>query len=215
MKQAFIKNILQRTLTCISALVLIIPLVLYAPSCIISLMLATLCLWILVVEWPVIAAFNPLVLWPFTSVYIIFPFFCMHSLYQEPHLKKILFYVIALVFAHDTCAYFVGNLLGKNLLAPTISPKKTWEGFIGGCSAVFIVLILFPLVPISFTFITIGTIAISILATLGDLFESQLKRNVGIKDSGSLLPGHGGLLDRFDALLFVIPVIWIIAHFLY
>ena len=125
-------------------------------------------------------------------------------------------------FANDTGAYFIGRARGKHKLAPTVSPSKTWEGSIGGllCSiaaAVVIAAILnrlsqqFEQIP-PFTFrywqiILLGFL-ISLFAQLGDLVESLLKRNMGVKESGVLLPGHGGILDRFDSLIFVGAVVY-------
>jgi phosphatidate cytidylyltransferase len=123
-------------------------------------------------------------------------------------------------FANDTGAYFIGRARGKHKLAPTISPGKTWEGAIGGliCAipaaiAVAMVLRLISLkLGASFDFeywqiILLGFL-VSLFAQLGDLVESLLKRNMGVKESGNLLPGHGGILDRFDSLIFVGAVVY-------
>jgi phosphatidate cytidylyltransferase len=114
------------------------------------------------------------------------------------------FTVILAVFAADTMAYFTGRLVGRHRLAPTLSPGKTWEGFVSGtATAVFVAFV--ALYKTGFvdgwrSIVLGGTIALS--AAVGDLFESALKRDVHVKDSGSLLAGHGGMLDRIDALLF-------------
>ncbi|WP_252503578.1 phosphatidate cytidylyltransferase [Sporosarcina sp. Marseille-Q4943] len=124
------------------------------------------------------------------------------------------FYALLVIWTTDSGAYFVGRKLGKRKLWPDISPNKTVEGFIGGI--VFAVLfacvfqIFYPIAP-SYLMLTIVTIIASIVGQLGDLVESALKRHFGVKDSGNLLPGHGGILDRFDSLLFVLPLI----HFLH
>ena len=121
-------------------------------------------------------------------------------------------YLIALVWIHDTFAYLTGSLLGRHPLIPHLSPGKTWEGTIGG--------LLFSLLAgwIAFgisgmyspaLWIGIGLI-VSLLGLAGDLFESGLKRRAELKDTGSMLPGHGGILDRFDSLLFVSPAILIL-----
>jgi phosphatidate cytidylyltransferase len=121
-------------------------------------------------------------------------------------------------FANDTGAFFIGRARGKHKLAPMISPAKTWEGAIGGllssiAAAVVIATILSRLSQIpSFAFeywqiILLGFL-ISLFAQLGDLVESLLKRNIGLKESGNLLPGHGGILDRFDSLIFVGAVVY-------
>ncbi len=115
-----------------------------------------------------------------------------------------------LVWSNDTGAYLVGVSMGKHKLYERISPKKTWEGFIGG--------ILFTFVAAFFIhqYTGLGSLALWMVAglivglfgTTGDLIESMLKRNVDIKDSGNILPGHGGVLDRFDAVLFAAPLIF-------
>lgn len=121
---------------------------------------------------------------------------------------------LAVVFSGDVAAYFVGRKFGKNKLIPGISPNKTLEGALGGLAAsiVFGVLLgkyFFPEMNI----ITLGVSCAmaSILAQAGDFFESLIKRVAGAKDSGSLLPGHGGFLDRFDGILFALPVFYYIA----
>ena len=113
-------------------------------------------------------------------------------------------------------AYIVGSVIGKTPFSK-ISPKKTWEGTIGGIvlSVIVIVLVFFSWWEI-FTakdWIFISFIA-AIAGTLGDLLESKLKRIAGVKDSGNLMPGHGGFLDRFDSLLLAIPAVWLYVFFI-
>lgn len=120
--------------------------------------------------------------------------------------------VIALVWINDTFAYVVGRLFGKHKLTPRLSPGKTWEGFLGG--------ILFTLAGGWIIFLISGeftlgswflfSLLIGSLGLVGDLFESSLKRKKNIKNMGELLPGHGGILDRFDSLLFVAPALLIL-----
>jgi phosphatidate cytidylyltransferase len=116
------------------------------------------------------------------------------------------FTVLLAVFGGDTLAFFVGRLVGRHKLAPTISPGKTWEGFVAGTIAtVFVTFV--ALYDTRDEFLSIGQalllgLAIAAAAPLGDLFESLLKRDMGVKDSGRLLAGHGGMLDRIDAQLF-------------
>jgi phosphatidate cytidylyltransferase len=120
--------------------------------------------------------------------------------------------LIILIWINDTMQYIVGSFIGKTKMAPIISPKKTWEGTIGGsllCIAVAaICCILFP--KISSTHWLICGFVASVAGTLGDLLESKLKRAAGVKDSGNIMPGHGGALDRFDSLLLAAPVLWIV-----
>ena len=123
---------------------------------------------------------------------------------------------IVITWANDTAAYFAGVYLGKHFLWPRLSPKKTWEGTIGGWLGASIISTLFYLLfPPSFS-ISILTVALlalvgGILALFGDLSISMLKRQIGVKDSGHVFPGHGGMLDRMDSLLFVMPFIYQIA----
>jgi phosphatidate cytidylyltransferase len=115
--------------------------------------------------------------------------------------------VVFSVWINDSLAYLVGSTIGRHKMSPRISPKKSWEGFIAGVTgsvAVWIGLaLLFPEVGISVLLaVVIGTV-IGIAVLVGDLFESRLKREAGVKDSGNLLPGHGGFLDRLDSLILV------------
>lgn len=118
-------------------------------------------------------------------------------------------------FANDTGAYFIGRAMGKRKLAPRISPAKTVEGAIGGLACAVLAALLIAAVlnlvsPFTFKYwqiVPLG-ILIGIFAQVGDLVESLLKRNMGVKQSGDLLPGHGGVLDRFDSLIFVGPVVY-------
>jgi phosphatidate cytidylyltransferase len=116
------------------------------------------------------------------------------------------FWAMALVWACDSGAYFAGRAIGGPKLAPAISPNKTWAGFLGGLLAAgafaFALVALFDL-PL---LLALATPGLAILAQLGDLYESNLKRQAGVKDSGNLLPGHGGIMDRLDGLVAVAPV---------
>ncbi|KRN30437.1 phosphatidate cytidylyltransferase [Liquorilactobacillus mali] len=123
------------------------------------------------------------------------------------------FYLLLIVWSTDSGAYLVGRKLGKNKLAPHISPNKTWEGSIGGVIIAMVIAGGFTLIypqNMGFFSMLLITLILSIVGQMGDLVESALKRFYGVKDSGKILPGHGGILDRFDSLLFVLPV----AHFI-
>jgi phosphatidate cytidylyltransferase len=122
---------------------------------------------------------------------------------------KLLLFVLAITWAADTVAYFAGRAFGKHPLAPHISPKKTWEGSIAGLVGSLLVAYAFHYwltipVPHLVAMAVVGNIA----GQMGDLLESACKRSAGVKDSGGLLPGHGGILDRIDALILCIPAIW-------
>jgi len=115
---------------------------------------------------------------------------------------------VILIWTNDIGAYLIGSQWGKHKIAPLISPGKSIEGTIGGGLATLLIglllLRLWPEMPMAY--ILVLSITTPIFALAGDLWESALKRNAGVKDSGSLLPGHGGILDRYDSLLFVLPV---------
>lgn len=122
--------------------------------------------------------------------------------------------IVFSIWINDTMAYLVGSLIGKRPLSK-ISPKKTWEGTLGG---VILATLVAGLIAWQFDF-DIQTIIIiaaisSIAGTFGDLLESKLKRMAGVKDSGNIMPGHGGFLDRFDSLLLAIPAVWLYVYFL-
>jgi phosphatidate cytidylyltransferase len=119
--------------------------------------------------------------------------------------------VFFIIWIYDSAAYVFGNLIGKHKICVRISPAKSWEGMIGG--AVFAVLMaignsmLFDVLSIE-NWIAMALLIV-IFGTASDFFESKLKREAGVKDSGDILPGHGGILDRFDTLLFAIPAIFV------
>ena len=152
----------------------------------------------------------------FGHIYITLPI-TLATLLKDCYPSILLTAVIA-IWANDTGAYIVGSKIGKNRLFPSLSPKKSWEGFFGGMlfSVISTTLLAYFLDVFMFDVITRGIIlgiVISIFATWGDLFESMLKRNAGVKDSGSLIPGHGGILDRIDSMLFVIPITTLVVYF--
>ncbi|MDD9147033.1 MULTISPECIES: phosphatidate cytidylyltransferase [unclassified Sporolactobacillus] len=124
-------------------------------------------------------------------------------------------FVLIIIWASDSGAYFIGRKWGRRKLAPEISPNKTKEGAAGALITALIVAVLFRLIlrePIfpSWGLYLLVTLLISAFGQLGDLGESALKRHFGVKDSGKILPGHGGLLDRFDSLIFVLPILYLI-----
>ncbi|HRC83987.1 MAG TPA: phosphatidate cytidylyltransferase [Thermoanaerobaculia bacterium] len=127
---------------------------------------------------------------------------------QDPWL---VFLLLAIVWLGDTAAYYVGKRWGRRLLAPVVSPKKTWEGALASLLTGVVAAGVwgwFRLHRVDLPLIFIAA-ATSVGAQLGDLVESLLKRSAGVKDSGTLLPGHGGFLDRSDALLFGAPILWL------
>ncbi|WP_339145834.1 MULTISPECIES: phosphatidate cytidylyltransferase [unclassified Sutcliffiella] len=128
------------------------------------------------------------------------------------------FFALFVIWTTDSGAYFIGKSMGKTKLWPDISPNKTVEGSLGGVICAVIVAIAFQLI-VGFEHSMLITILIacllSVFGQIGDLVESALKRHYKIKDSGSILPGHGGILDRFDSLLFVLPLLHFIHIFLF
>jgi len=168
----------------------------------------------------------------FAFTYIALPMGMLVQLRQQWAGAFYLLYLLLVVWAGDIFAYFVGKAIGRHLMSPRISPKKTWEGAAASVLAsVAIGWLLFRYaLPISSALLRVGlierrdglfgleqpamgpvivlTIVLNVAAQLGDLVESLIKRGAGVKDSGALLPGHGGMLDRIDALLFAAPVLW-------
>ncbi len=127
---------------------------------------------------------------------------------------SVLLYALFIVWITDSGAYIFGRLLGKHKLAPRISPNKTWEGSIcGSLSAIIlcsIFVVFYPIAGYSLVEMIFITAFLSIAGQFGDLIESALKRYYGVKDSGKVLPGHGGILDRFDSLLLVMPMLHLV-----
>ncbi len=146
-----------------------------------------------------------------SQLYISFPLFLMallHGIFGA----QLLVGIFVMIWLNDTGAYLIGCKWGRHRLFERISPKKSWEGFFGGL--IFSVLagaVYYFLFPRSFVYslpVLMGLGAlVSVFATWGDLVESLIKRSVGVKDSGEMLPGHGGILDRIDSLLLVIPAV--------
>jgi phosphatidate cytidylyltransferase len=145
-------------------------------------------------------------------VYIVIPLSLVWMIDLQPNGKLWIFFLLVVSFANDTGAFYSGRLFGKHKLYEAITPGKTWEGALGGllCSVIaalwFLQILRLHKINIS---ILALIVFLSIAGQIGDLAESMLKRNHGVKDSGRILPGHGGLLDRIDGLLFSIPVLYL------
>ncbi len=129
-------------------------------------------------------------------------------LMERPAGRVELLFLLAVIWACDTCAYLVGTRWGRHRLAPRISPRKSVEGLVAGLASAPLVALAFtawtPL-PVGATAAVLIALAFALLGQLGDLTESLLKRDAGVKDSGAIIPGHGGVLDRVDALLLTLP----------
>jgi phosphatidate cytidylyltransferase len=149
----------------------------------------------------------------FGSIYVSVPLIFL-NLIQQISLKYNVSFALAMfvmIWTNDTFAYLAGIAFGKHKMFLQISPKKSWEGFAGGLIMVMIASLLFYYFfpdPGLVNWLLFGIIT-TIAAVFGDFFESLIKRTASIKDSGSILPGHGGMLDRIDSMLFVCPVIFI------
>ena len=131
-------------------------------------------------------------------------------LLKFPHRHGVSYLLLAIIatVANDVAAFFVGSRFGRSPMAPAVSPHKTWEGFLGASVATIVVTLAvasFALDPWTIRRAFLLSLVVIVFAPLGDLCESLVKRDLNIKDAGSLLPGHGGVLDRLDALLFVVP----------
>jgi phosphatidate cytidylyltransferase len=146
-------------------------------------------------------------------VYVALPLAMMIRIDQYPMAKGNLwvFFLLLVVFAGDTGAFYCGKLFGKHKLHESVSPGKTWEGSVGGFLSSLLTAIFFlrfvRIHPLNAE-IVMMVFFLSVFGQIGDLAESMLKRNHGMKDSGHILPGHGGLLDRIDALLFASPILY-------
>ena len=171
----------------------------------------------------------------FTFVYAALPLAFLVQLRQQPSGAIFIVYLLLVVWSGDIFAYFVGRSIGRHLLAPRISPKKTWEGAFASVAASVLIgtAFLHYSVEISTWLLNMGlierrdgifglekpalwpvvvlSVVLNVAAQFGDLTESLMKRGAGVKDSGAILPGHGGMLDRIDALLFAAPLMWFYA----
>ncbi len=150
--------------------------------------------------------------------YIILPFvFLMMIPFTDgSYNPQILIGILILIWVNDSFAFLVGKNFGKRKLFESISPKKTIEGFVGGAIFSFISSYIIAINTATFSALNwfIISIIVSIIGTIGDLVESKFKRQANIKDSGNIMPGHGGLLDRLDSLFFVSPFIYLYIHFI-
>ncbi len=126
------------------------------------------------------------------------------------------FFLLGTVWMNDTAAYFAGRAFGKHKLAPQVSPGKSIEGFFGGMAGSWLGFFVFWIIfgrPIGVSQGLVLATVVAVVGPIGDLSESLLKRSVGAKDSGTMIPGHGGMLDRIDALLFAAPVVYFLSRF--
>jgi phosphatidate cytidylyltransferase len=149
----------------------------------------------------------------FSSLYVGFGFFYLVETRILENGVQLLFFVLFMIWATDSGAYFVGKSMGKRKLWPIISPNKTIEGAVGGIFFSILVAIIYyaaSFVDLSLLPILIVSVLVGVFGQIGDLAESAFKRIYDVKDSGSLLPGHGGILDRLDSALFVFPLLHVL-----
>ena len=142
----------------------------------------------------------------FGFLYVVIPFLLMIFMQKQTIASYTLIFMFLLIWSNDTFAFLTGKFLGKTKLFERISPNKTWEGTIGGIMMTFVVaLIIAYFNEGTYLFWGISALIIAPGAIFGDLLESLFKRSLNIKDTGNIMPGHGGILDRFDAVLFTVP----------
>jgi len=168
-----------------------------------SISLLLILIFILIFEWPKLISPKTIKFWLITPFYPILPFLALIFLnqkYQSTE-KLIAIYPFLIACSFDTIAYFIGSNFGKHKMCPSISPKKSWEGF--GAGFIIILAINLFFFKTKFLVTLILSLLLSFTAFFGDLLESFIKRKAKVKDSGSILPGHGGLLDRFDSVIIV------------
>jgi len=186
-----------------------------------ELLLIAACLWwvlayFLIRRFPVISNFwkSPLTL-SIAGLLVLLPSWSsLLTLRASEHHTGLILLLLGMVAAADIGAFFSGRAFGKYKLAPKVSPNKTWEGFAGGmiCSSLtaFVVLYFAPTIATLNAWLLLkifaAALSVAILSVVGDLYESMIKRQAGVKDSGTILPGHGGILDRIDSITAALPI---------
>lgn len=148
-------------------------------------------------------------------IYITVPFFMIYTINYSKGWEFSIG-LFAIVWANDTFAYLTGKFFGKNKLFERISPKKTWEGTFGGIILAVLTAYFYATnLSLDITFWVVSGFGIAISAIFGDLIQSLFKRTVRVKDTGTIMPGHGGVLDRFDAVIFAAPIFFVFIFFFY
>ncbi len=171
--------------------------------------------------------FEKLAFYVLATIFVSFSFLCIVYLRNDFKTNGLIYILIAFggAWFADTGAYFTGRFLGKHKLSPQISPKKTVEGLIGGVVSNILLVDLMAYVyslimanygakvEVNYIALSVVALVIAFAGTAGDLIASVIKRQIGIKDYGNLIPGHGGIMDRFDSILFTTPVLYIVTRF--
>lgn len=212
------RNFILRLISGITFGVIFWSVYIFLPPFCFTILLSVILAIVVIFEWKNFYHPRTIWYWLYLPFYPLLPFLLIMYLNHVAIYRDLLLYLFILAFAHDTGSYMVGSLWGKHKIFPLISPKKTWEGFFGGY--------LFALIGMRLTlwekgckacnwsFIFFFTLVCCILLFFGDILESKLKRRAGIKDSGTLLPGHGGFLDRFDGILFTAFFFYVLRNWL-
>lgn len=172
---------------------------------------------IILFEWRRLFPVEKPLFWLLMPLYPLLPFGLLIHMNHHPAYRNLLFMLFVLVFSFDTGSYIVGTLLGKRLIYPAISPRKSWEGALGGYifACIGLTLLMLELGSLKpWWFIMLFAFIVCTLSLIGDLFESWLKRRAHIKDSGTYLPGHGGFLDRFDGIMFAVFFFYLLKDYL-
>jgi len=157
----------------------------------------------------------------YAFVYVLLPFFLIHYFgkIESDNLNSVfdpsvILLMFVLTWTFDTFAYLFGVRFGKTKIMPSVSPKKSWEGFVGGfiftIISAYLTVSYFPSIELNHAIVI--SLFLPFTATLGDFIESYFKRKAGVKDSGNFIPGHGGMLDRMDAFMITIPLLYIYLH---
>lgn len=153
-----------------------------------------------------------------TYRYVIFSmcFLVLLPFYENSFHPYLMISILSLIWVNDSFAFLIGKNFGKHKLFPSVSPKKTIEGFIGGLVFSLLAALLISKFNLDFSMLNwlIISVLVSALGTTGDLVESKFKRQAGIKDSGNIMPGHGGILDRLDSLLFAAPFVYLFINYI-
>ncbi len=213
----YIKDIVKRVVTGIVLGLCFWLSFIYLPPEYFSLVLLGILIQIIIFEWQNLFPITKAWFWIVMPFYPILPFALFILMNQNPQYHDLLLILFILVSSFDTGSYLVGSMIGKHKIWPAISPGKSWEGFVGGyCFAtISLTLLLWEQDKLQPWYFMIGfTLIICALALFGDLFESWLKRRAHIKDTGTILPGHGGFLDRFDGILFAVVFFYCLKDYL-
>ena len=189
---------------------------LYAPPILFSLLLALVALLIASFEWTNFYNIDSWSFWLILPIYPLLPFALLIAMNHVAAYRPLLFFLFAIAFAHDTGSYIVGKMIGKHKIWPAISPNKTWEGFIGGfITTVVVAYFIRFLTPFTAIEALFAGAIIAGGGFIGDIIVSAIKRDIGLKDTGNLIPGHGGILDRIDSLAIAAPSFFYFVYNLY